>query len=68
MGCYIGLWLIHFFLWFAVIYEVPQQEEFGEMFTKKGAIIYDEVPKDFDWSVDYTKPKTIKHGQIKRRT
>ncbi len=38
------------------------------MFTKKGAIILNEVPKDFDWSVDYTKPKTIKHGQIKRRT
>ena len=60
----IGLWNTHLFVWFAVIYEAPQKEAIGERFQKKVNKIYKEIPKDFVWSLDHTKPETYKHGQI----
>jgi len=60
----IGLWNTHLFVWFAVIYEAPQKEAIGERFQKKVNKIYKEIPKDFVWSLDHTKPETHKHGQI----
>ncbi|GHI01386.1 YktB family protein [Neobacillus kokaensis] len=62
----IGLWHTHLFIWFAVIYEAPQKSEIGEKFSKKAAKIYKEIPEDFVWSVDHTKPETIKHQQISK--
>lgn len=60
----IGLWKTHLFIWFAVIYEAPQKEIFGTRLAKKINKIYKEIPKDFVWSVDHTKPETILHGQL----
>ncbi|WP_040204748.1 YktB family protein [Neobacillus jeddahensis] len=60
----IGLWNTHLFIWFAVIYEAPQKEEMGQRFTKKAAKIFKEIPKDFVWSNDHTKPDTVQHGQL----
>ncbi|MEH7544321.1 YktB family protein [Neobacillus vireti] len=60
----IGLWNTHLFVWFAVIYEAPQKEMIGERYIKKAAKIYKEIPKEFSWSLDHTKPDTIKHQKI----
>ncbi|MCM3568754.1 YktB family protein [Neobacillus mesonae] len=62
----IGLWNTHLFIWFAVIYEAPQKSEIGEKFTKKASTIYKEIPKDFVWSGDHTKPDTIHHQQLSK--
>jgi uncharacterized protein YktB (UPF0637 family) len=60
----IGLWNTHLFIWFAVIYEAPQKEVIGERFIKKAGKIHKEIPKEFSWSLDHTKPDTIKHQQL----
>ncbi|MDR6998059.1 DUF1054 domain-containing protein [Neobacillus niacini] len=62
----IGLWNTHIFIWFAVIYEAPQKVVIGERFTKKLNKLYKETPKDFVWSVDHTKPETVKHQDLKK--
>ncbi|WP_160720257.1 YktB family protein [Bacillus sp. USDA818B3_A] len=62
----IGLWNTHLFVWFAVIYEAPQKEVMAERFIKKAAKIYKEIPKEFSWSLDHTKPDTIKHEQLSK--
>ncbi|PLS06405.1 YktB family protein [Neobacillus cucumis] len=62
----IGLWNTHLFVWFAVIYEAPQKELMAERFIKKAAKIHKEIPKEFSWSLDHTKPETIKHEQLSK--
>jgi uncharacterized protein YktB (UPF0637 family) len=62
----IGLWNTHLFVWFAVIYEAPQKEVFGARLQKKLTKIHKEIPKDFVWSLDHTKPETFKHGQVSK--
>jgi uncharacterized protein YktB (UPF0637 family) len=60
----IGLWNTHLFVWFAIIYEAPQKETIGERFIKKAAKIHKEIPKEFSWSLDHTKPDTMKHQSL----
>jgi uncharacterized protein YktB (UPF0637 family) len=60
----IGLWNTHLFVWFAIIYEAPQKETIGEHFIKKAAKIHKEIPKEFSWSLDHTKPNTMKHQSL----
>ena len=60
----IGLWNTHLFIWFAIIYEAPQKDAMGAKFVKKAAKVYKEIPKDFVWSGDHTKPETVKHGEL----
>jgi uncharacterized protein YktB (UPF0637 family) len=62
----IGLWNTHLFIWFAVIYESPAKEEIGKRFEKKINKIYKEIPKDFYWSLDHTKPETIQHKEVSK--
>ncbi|WP_045515434.1 YktB family protein [Neobacillus niacini] len=62
----IGLWQTHLFIWFAVIYEAPQKQEFAARLTKKINKIYKETPKDFVWSLDHTKPESVPHGQLSK--
>lgn len=62
----IGLWNSHLFIWFAIIYEAPKKAEIAARLTKKIAKIKKEIPKDFVWSVDHTKPETMKHGQLSK--
>ena len=62
----IGLWNTHLFVWFAIIYEAPQKELMGARLAKKTNKIYKEIPKDFAWSLDHTKPETLKHGQVSK--
>ncbi|MED4226146.1 DUF1054 domain-containing protein [Neobacillus cucumis] len=62
----IGLWHTHLFIWFAIIYEAPDKEVMAERFIKKAAKIYKDIPKEFSWSLDHTKPETIKHQQLSK--
>ncbi|PLR97435.1 YktB family protein [Bacillus sp. T33-2] len=60
----IGLWESHLFIWFAVIYEAPNKEEFGQKLDANLHNIYNEIPEDFYWSADHTKPDVIRHGSL----
>jgi uncharacterized protein YktB (UPF0637 family) len=62
----IGLWNTHVFIWFAVIYEAPQKQDFAKRFTKKINKIYKETPKDFVWSLDHTKTESVSHGSLSK--
>lgn len=62
----IGLWNTHVFIWFAVIYEAPQKQDFANRFTKKLNKIYKETPKDFVWSLDHTKTESVSHGNLSK--
>jgi uncharacterized protein YktB (UPF0637 family) len=62
----IGLWHTHLFIWFAVIYEAPQKDIIAARFSKRLTKIRKEIPKDFVWSVDHTKPETIDHGKLSK--
>jgi uncharacterized protein YktB (UPF0637 family) len=62
----IGLWNTHLFIWFAVIYEAPQKDTMAARFSKKLTKIYKDMPKNFVWSLDHTKPETIEHSQLSK--
>ncbi|MDQ0184981.1 DUF1054 domain-containing protein [Cytobacillus sp. FSL W7-1323] len=60
----IGLWETHVFVWFAIIYEAPNKVEIAEKLQTKIDKIYDDIPQDFVWSLDHTKPEVIKHSDL----
>ncbi|MFE8703698.1 YktB family protein [Cytobacillus sp. FJAT-54145] len=60
----IGLWETHVFIWFAVIYEAPNKEDFGKKLGKNLKKIYKETPKDYVWSGDHTKPEAELHSKM----
>lgn len=62
----IGLWHTHLFIWFAVIYEAPQKEVIAERLSKKLTKIYKEIPTEFVWSADHTKPDTFSHREMSK--
>ena len=55
----IGLWETHLFVWFALIYEAPNKAEFGKTLERKVTEIHNQIPNDFVWSADHTKPEVI---------
>ena len=60
----IGLWESHIFIWFAMIYEAPQKTEFAIKLQSHLDQIYQDIPKEFVWSVDHMKPDVRKHNQL----
>jgi uncharacterized protein YktB (UPF0637 family) len=60
----IGLWESHIFIWFAMIYEAPQKTEFAIKLQSHIDQVYQEIPKDFVWSIDHMKPDVLKHDQL----
>lgn len=60
----IGLWESNLFIMFALIYDCPQKELYGELLLKHFHEFKDEIPNEFEWSVDHTTPKTIIHKDI----
>lgn len=52
----IGLWESHVFIWYAVIYEAPLKQEIGQRLAENTEKIINEIPADFVWSSDHTKP------------
>ncbi|MGG3562068.1 DUF1054 domain-containing protein [Neobacillus rhizosphaerae] len=63
----IGLWNTHLFIWFAVIYEAPSKNTIAERFLKKANKIYKEVPSEFVWSLDHTKPDTVNQDELSKK-
>ncbi len=60
----IGLWETHVFIWFAVIYESPIKEAFGEKLKLDINYIEEIIPEHFVWSGDHTKPGAIEHEKM----
>jgi uncharacterized protein YktB (UPF0637 family) len=62
----VGLWETHVFIWFAVIYEAPNKEAIGKAFEDSLDKLYKEIPKDYVWSGDHTKPSALPHNQLSK--
>jgi uncharacterized protein YktB (UPF0637 family) len=60
----IGLWETHLFIWYAVIYEAPQKEELAKKFEDNISFILKEIPNEFVWSSDHTKPIAMKQSLL----
>lgn len=60
----IGLWESHLFIMFAVIYDAPRKEEYGDILLQNIEEITQTIPAHFAWSIDHTTPKTIKHHEL----
>ncbi|KHE70995.1 YktB family protein [Halobacillus sp. BBL2006] len=60
----VGLWESHVFIWFAVIYESPIKQEFAKTLEKNRKKILSDIPKNFVWSVDHTKPDSMPHEDV----
>ncbi|MCM3094438.1 MULTISPECIES: YktB family protein [unclassified Cytobacillus] len=60
----IGLWETHVFIWFAIIYEAPNKMAAGKSFENSLDKIYKEIPNDYVWSGDHTKPAAALHEQL----
>ena len=55
----IGLWGTHLFIWFAIINEAVNKEEFAARLKEKQAQILEKLPAKFVWSLDHTKPEVV---------
>jgi uncharacterized protein YktB (UPF0637 family) len=62
----IGLWETHLFIWYAVIYEAPQKEVVAINFKKNLSLILKQIPDNYMWSGDHTKPDAIKQSDLGR--
>ncbi|MFD2925375.1 YktB family protein [Halobacillus naozhouensis] len=60
----IGMWESHVFIWFAVIYENPVKEAFGETLLQHKKEIKNIIPDHFVWSTDHTKPDAFVQGEM----
>lgn len=60
----IGLWETHIFVWFAIIYEAPIKVEFGRKLQENISFVKEQVPDNYVWSVDHTKPNVIPHHEL----
>ncbi|GGC80208.1 UPF0637 protein YktB [Thalassobacillus devorans] len=60
----IGLWETHVFVWFAVIYESPVKQDFAKAIKKEDNQIRKEIPEDFVWSIDHTKPDALPQKEL----
>ena len=60
----IGLWETHVFVWFAVIYESPVKQDFAKAIKKEDNQIRKEIPEDFVWSIDHTKPDVLPQKEL----
>ncbi|PLR79221.1 DUF1054 domain-containing protein [Bacillus sp. V3-13] len=62
----IGLWETHLFIWFALIYEAPDKEAYGQKLAENIDGISKSIPGDFVWSTDHTKPDAIRHKDLSK--
>ncbi|MBM4764365.1 DUF1054 domain-containing protein [Bacillus sp. B15-48] len=60
----IGLWETHLFVWFALIYEAPNKQEFGKLLEQNAERLFNETPNNFVWSMDHTKPDVFKQSEL----
>lgn len=64
----IGMFGSHIFVWFAVIYESPIKGELGQELINNIEEIQSQIPENFVWSIDHTKPDTISNKELSRET
>ena len=60
----IGLWETHLFIWFALIYEAPNKQEFGKILEQNAEQIFKDTPTDFVWSIDHMKPEVLRQDEL----
>lgn len=60
----IGLWETHVFVWFALIYESPLKKEYGALLEDHLQDISQQIPENFVWSADHTKPDTLSNSEL----
>ena len=60
----IGLWGTHAFIYFGLIYECPQKVEAARAFLEHLNDLKTNIPNDFVWSIDHTKPAVKSHNSL----
>ncbi|MEY8347497.1 DUF1054 domain-containing protein [Bacillus cereus] len=60
----IGLWGTHAFIYFGLIYECPQKVEAAHAFLEHLNDLKTNIPNDFVWSIDHTKPAVKLHKSL----
>ena len=60
----IGLWGTHAFIYFGLIYECPQKVEAAHAFLGHLNDLKTNIPNDFVWSIDHTKPAVKSHNSL----
>jgi len=60
----VGLFDDHVFIWFALIYEVPNKIQIAEAFLDNLDTIYETIPSDFVISLDHMKKEASKISEI----
>ncbi|MBO1624815.1 YktB family protein [Bacillus arachidis] len=60
----IGLWGTHAFIYFGLIYECPQKVEAAHAFLEHLNDLKTNIPNDFVWSIDHTKPAVKSHNSL----
>ncbi|GAB6557046.1 MULTISPECIES: YktB family protein [Bacillus] len=60
----IGLWGTHAFIYFGLIYECPQKVETAHAFLEHINDLKTNIPNDFVWSIDHTKPSVKLHRTL----
>lgn len=60
----IGLWGTHAFIYFGLIYECPQKVEAAHAFLEHLNDLKTNIPNDFVWSIDHTKPAVKSHNLL----
>lgn len=60
----IGLWGTHAFIYFGLIYECPQKVETAHAFLEHLNDLKTNIPNDFVWSIDHTKPGVKLHKTL----
>lgn len=57
----IGLWGDHLFVWFAIINEAVNKEEYSYILKQHIEELKKTIPDHYVWSTDHTKPDTFDH-------
>lgn len=60
----VGLWAMHAFVQFAIIYECLAKQEFGAKLAKHWPDIKREIPDHMLWYDDHVKPKPQRHAEM----
>lgn len=60
----IGLWNTHVFVWFAMIYEAPNKEDYGKVLENNLERISSLIPQNFVWSGDHMKAEATPFSEL----
>lgn len=63
----VGLFDDHVFIWFALIYEVPNKKQIAEAFLDNLDTIYETIPNDFVISLDHMKKEASKTNDLDKK-